>query len=96
MTGRIEKFDKVEKPKVIGAAPPIKILGAAPINEGPPVTLDATIKQDSVVPEIKAHEEIVVEDDGKIRRNLDGTIDLRFRAGKDRAGWDRVKRLEDE
>lgn len=72
-----------------------KVLGQHEIRTDPQI-LDKQSKPEPTPAEVRVHEEILVEGQDKIRRRKsDDGMDLRFRAGKDREAWQRVKRLED-
>lgn len=73
-----------------------KVLGQNEIQDAPQI-LDKSSKVEPTPTEVRVHEEILVEGQDKIRRRKsDDGMDLRYRAGKDREAWERVKRLEDE
>jgi hypothetical protein len=88
MTGHIRKFNEPSKPvKIVGAKMPEDTEIQRPNKTGQtePTTLD-----------IRHHEEVIIEGQGKIRRRKqDGNLDLRYRAAKNRAEWEKVKRDED-
>lgn len=88
MTGKIENFK--------GGSRGPRIIGSSEVSSGPPRTLDSKTKQEQEPIEVRSHEEIILEGDNRIRMKKSGVADLRFRAAKDRAEWDRIKRLEDE
>jgi hypothetical protein len=92
MSGEIRRIGNNPTPTRKG---PI-VLGQNEIQSEPQI-LDKNSKPGPTPTEVRVHEEILVEGEDKIRRRKsDDGLGLRFRAGKDREAWDRVKRLEDE
>jgi hypothetical protein len=73
--------------------PQPRILGTNEVRiEGDPQILDKTAPVEPSPAVIHVHEEVVIEGQDKVRLRKDGGFDLRFRAAKDRAAWERVKR----